>query len=266
MRRHRAARLLGLLLCAGADAALAQNSDADLAKKLANPIANLISVPFQSNWDCCYGPRDGGRYTLNIQPVVPVSLNHEWNLIIRTIVPLIYQQSTSPLTGDDFGFGDTVQSFFFSPSAPVNGITWGIGPVFLWPTAQRALGSRQWGAGPTGVILKQDGGWTYGILANHIWSYAGPDVMPPRTVNATFLQPFISYTFPDTTSISLNTESTYDWIAHQWTIPINATVSKVYNLGGQRVSLGIGGKYYLESPPDGPTWGARVIATLLFPK
>jgi hypothetical protein len=152
---------------------LAQNSQSNLAKELANPVANLISVPFQSNYDCCFGPKDASRYLLNIQPVIPITLNSDWNLITRTILPVISMGSPAPTIPSSTGMGDTVQSFFFSPSRPVNGVTWGVGPVFLWPTGNNVFGSQKWGAGPTAVILKQDGGWTYGALVNHIWSYAG---------------------------------------------------------------------------------------------
>jgi hypothetical protein len=158
---------------------LAQSSDADLAKQLANPISSLISVPFQSNYDCCFGPKDASRYLLNIQPVIPISLNPDWNLITRTILPVISMGSPAPPIPSSTGLGDTTQSFFFSPSQTVNGVTWGVGPVLLWPTGNNVFGSQKWGAGPTAVILKQDAGWTYGILANHIWSYAGKS--EPRT-------------------------------------------------------------------------------------
>jgi hypothetical protein len=243
---------------------LAQSSDADLAKQLANPVSSLISVPFQSNYDCCFGPNDASRYLLNIQPVVPVSLNTDWNLIIRTILPVISMGSPAATVPSSTGLGDTTQSFFFSPSQAVNGVTWGIGPVFLWPTGNDVFGTREWGAGPTAVILKQEAGWTYGILANHIWSYAGPN--GNTDVNQTFLQPFLGYTFPDTTGIFLNSESTYDWVTEQWTVPLNLMVSHLYNIGGQRVQLQGGIRYFAARPAGGPDWGARVNITLLFPR
>jgi hypothetical protein len=130
----------------------AQSSDSDLAKQLANPVSSLISVPFQGNYDCCFGPNDASRYLLNIQPVVPITLNPDWNLIIRTILPVISMGSPAPTIPSSTGLGDTTQSFFFSPSQPVNGVTWGVGPVFLWPTGNNVFGSQKWGAGPTGVI------------------------------------------------------------------------------------------------------------------
>ena len=153
----------------------ASSDQAELAKKLQNPIADLISVPLQNNWDFGIGPADAMKYTVNIQPVIPVSLTTEWNLIIRTIMPVIYAESPTPGGDSTAGFGDITQSFFFSPKAPTRGgWIWGVGPVFLYPSASdSALGSGKFGLGPTAVALKQEHGWTYGMLFNHIWSVAG---------------------------------------------------------------------------------------------
>ena len=141
-----------------------------------------------------------------------------------------------------------------------------MGPVFLLPTgSEDALSARKWGAGPTGVALKQDGPWTYGVLANHIWSFAGDGDRP--YVNSTFLQPFLSYTTRDAWTYTLNTESTYDWRASQWSVPINALITKLVKIGGHPVSVGAGVRYWAESPDSGPHgWGARAVVTLLFPK
>ena len=187
--------------------AAAQESDADLAKKLANPISSLVSLPFQFNYDCCIGPEEASKFTLNVQPVIPIGLNADWNMIVRTIVPVVYLEAPAMGLENEFGLSDTLQSFFFSPSRPMNGITWGIGPAFLWPTGTGPeIATGKWGAGPTGVILRQQGGWTYGLLANHVWSYANSFGHDRPEVSQTFLQPFLSHTFPDTTNISINTE------------------------------------------------------------
>ena len=247
--------------------AWAQSDDADsadLAKKLSNPIASLISVPFQSNYDWNIGPEKGGRFLLNIQPVVPIKLDDDLTLIVRTILPVVNQEETIAGMGSHFGLGDTTQSFFFSPTSAPGGIIWGIGPAFLWPTAtNNNLGSGKWGAGPTFVVLKQTEGWTAGVLANHIWSYAGKS--DRSNVNSTFVQPFISYTWSNSTTLALNTETTYDWTARTWSVPLNLSFSHVYKFGKQPVQLALGGRYYPETVPFGPRWGMRFLVTFLFP-
>jgi len=232
--------------------------------KTQNPVADLISVPFQNNWDFDIGPAGAMRFTGNIQPVIPISLNTHWNLITRTIVPVIYAASPLPDGTDAAGLGDVVQSFFLSPKDPVGGWILAAGPVFLWPTAtSKALGSGKWGAGPTVAALRQQHGWTYGALANHIVSYAG---WGTQKVQATFIQPTVSFTTKTFTSIGLNTESTYDWTNGQWTVPLNVSVSQLLKLGTQPVQLSLGARYYAEAPSGGPDWGLRFTITLLFPK
>ena len=260
MRKLRLALALALL----AAPAWAQEGNADLANKLSNPISDLISVPFQFNYDCCFGPEDGGRFLLNIQPVVPIRLDPDWTLIVRTIFPVINQNETVLGTGDHFGLGDTTQSFFFSPTPRPGGIIWGVGPAIYWPTASNTyLGPRKWGAGPTIVVLKQASGWTYGILANHIWSFAGES--DTADVNSTFLQPFIVYGWPDSTTLGLNTESTYNWVTDEWTVPVNLTLGHIFRLGMRPVNFQIGARYYAVTPQDGPRWGIRFAMTFLFP-
>ncbi len=249
----------------GHEAAGSGGGGAELAAKLQNPVADLISVPFQFNFDTGFGPKDGDKLTLNIQPVIPVSINEDWNVIIRTIMPVVHLASIADGISSETGLGDITQSFFFSPTAPVNGWIVGFGPVFLWPTAtDEGLGGEKWGAGPTIVIVKQHSGWTYGMLANHIWSYAGDG--DRDDINATFLQPFISYTFPTLTTLTFNTESTYDWTNQEWTVPLNLQVSQLLKFGGMPVQIALGGRYYAQSPDGGPEWGVRFVITFLFPK
>lgn len=243
-------------------------SNEELAKKLANPVASLISVPFQLNYDSDIGINDDGdRYLLNIQPVIPISLNDDWNVISRTVLPVVSQDDIFPDADSQSGLGDAVQSVFFSPKQPTeSGWIWGAGPVFLLPTASDDLfGSDQWGLGPTAVALKQNGPWTYGALANHIWSVAGDD--DRQNVNTTFLQPFLSYTTKDAVTFALNTESTYDWESSEWAVPVNFTATKVMKFGSQLVSVGGGIRYWAESTDNGPEGlGLRLLFTLLFPK
>jgi len=239
---------------------------AELAKKLSNPIASLISLPLQNNFDWGGGPNDDGfRYTLAVQPVIPFSLNEDWNVISRTILPYVYQENIIG-TSSQSGLADTVQSLFFSPVNPTKGgWIWGAGPVLQIPTAtDDLLGEEKWGAGPTGVILKQQGPWSFGVLANHIWSFAGEDGR--ADVNRTFLQPFVSYTTKTFTTFGANTESSYDWEGSQWSVPINASVQQLLKIGKQPVAFQLGGRYYVEGPSGGPEWGLRFQVTLLFPK
>ncbi|MFS8115212.1 transporter [Rhizobium jaguaris] len=245
----------------------AQEANSDLAKKLSNPVASLISVPFQFNYDRGFGPNNGNRETLNIQPVIPFSINENWNVISRTILPVIWQDNIAGPSGSQFGLGDITQSFFFSPKEPTaGGIIWGAGPAFLIPTAtDDLLGSGKFGLGPTAVVLKQEGPWTVGALANHIWSVAGEANRPD--VSSTFLQPFVSYTTSDAWTFTLNTESTYDWKGEQWSVPINFQVAKLVKFGKQPVSFQAGARYWAAAPDNGPEgWGFRVAMTFLFPK
>ncbi len=250
---------------ASSSAPAGQDSSVELAKSFANPIASLISVPLQFNYNQGFADGDGDQYYLNIQPVIPFSLNADWNLISRTILPIYSQDGVIPGAGSQFGLGPTTQSLFFSPKAPTaGGLIWGVGPVALIPTATDGIASNQWGLGVTGVALRQDGPWTVGGLANHIWSVTGND--SDGDISSTFLQPFINYTTPRATSFFINTESTYDWESEQWSVPINFGVNQLLKLGGQPVQIGGGLRYWAESPDFGPQdWGARVNLVFLFP-
>ena len=239
-----------------------------LAMELSNPVAALISVPFQFNYDQDIGAaRDGERWLLNVQPVVPFELNADWNIISRTILPIVWQDDVFPGAGSQSGIGDVVQSVFFSPKAPTaDGLIWGAGPVLLLPTgSNELLTTDQWGAGPTGVVIKQQGPWTLGALANHIWSFAGNGRRDD--INATFLQPFLTYTTPTATTFSLNVESTYDWNSEQWRVPINSGVAQILRIGDQLVQVGAVARYWADGPDNGPHgWGVRLNVTLLFPR
>jgi hypothetical protein len=242
-----------------------EDQAAALAKQLSNPVSALISVPFQSNWDFNIGPANGRKYTLNIQPVIPISISKDWNLILRTILPIVSQTDVFGQSGTQSGLGNTTQSFFFSPKAPgPGGLIWGLGPVGYYPTATNSLlGPDKWGLGPTLVALVQKKGWTVGILANQIWSVAGDH--NDQNISSMFLQPFLSYTTKTQTTFTLNTESTYDWENGQWTVPLNLVVGQVLKIGKLPVQVSVGGRYYAEAPSGGPEWGLRAVFTLLFP-
>ncbi len=236
----------------------------ELAKQLANPVASLISVPLQNNFDFNVGPLEGFKYTLNIQPVIPVSINDDWNMISRTIVPIISQSDVTVKGESEFGLGDIAQSIFFSPKEVKNGLVWGVGPIFLLPTAtDDALGIDKWAIGPNALVLKLQGQWTYGALVNHMWSFAGSG---HNDVNATFFQPFATYATPDGASYTIASENTQDWDHDFFGGFIGAYYSKVVTFGSQMVQLGGGPKVYYGNNPFNPEWGIRANVILLFPK
>jgi len=237
---------------------------AELAKATQNPVANLISVPLQNNFDWGGGSNnDGFQYKLTVQPVVPVSLNEDWNVISRTILPYVYQKDVIGKSSQS-GLADTSQSFFFSPAKPTRRWIWGAGPALQIPTAtDDRLGEEKWGAGPTVVALRQQGPWTYGLLFSHIWSFAGE--AGRAEVSRTFLEPFVSFTTKTFTSFGANTESSYDWKDSQWTVPINVFAQQLLKVGRQPISVQVGGRYYAEGPSGAPEWGLRFQLTLLFP-
>jgi hypothetical protein len=248
--------------------ALAQNESEELAKKLQNPLANLISVPMQLNYDKDIGlNEDGGLWQLNIQPVYPFTLSEDWHLISRTILPLIRQENIPAQGMDESGIGDITQSLFFSPAdVTKRGWIWGAGTVLLLPTASDdALGTEKFGLGPTAVALKQAGHWTVGGLFNHVWSVAGEDAR--ADVDSSYFEPWVTYTTKSDISISTSVETVYDWEADEASIPVNFIVDKLVKIKGQYVSFGASLKYWADSPPDGPEGlGFRLQMTLLFPK
>lgn len=267
-RKHNrsAAVLLATLATASADLC-AQKSDEEIALAAQNPVAAMTSVPLQYNYDQDIGPRKtGDKNYANVQPVVPFSIDDDWNLISRTILPVVWQSDLFAGADSQFGIGDTTQSFFFSPKRPTaGGWIWGAGPVIYAPTASDdLLGADKWGLGPTAVFLKQANGWTVGALLNHIWSVGGAGRMD---IDNTYMQPFLTYTTTTLTSFAVNSESVYNWETVKWSVPINFMVSQLFKVGQQRLQLQAGARYWADSPDSGPHgWGARVTATFLFPK
>lgn len=270
MRRYGWMLLLAMIALAPAAPARAQDDAqaAELAKKLANPVASLISVPMQYNYDEYGGANDGGAVSsLSIQPVIPFSLNADWNVITRTIVPLIDRQDFPNEALNESGLGDIVSSQFFSPkSLTAGGWIWGAGPAELLPTAtDDVLGGEKWGLGPTAVALKQSGPWTVGLLTSHIWSVAGDD--DRDDISTTSLQPFLSYTTKTHTTVGTYTESTYDWKNDQWQVPLIFQAGQLFKIGPQILQLAVAGKYWAEAADNGPEgWGLRLQLTFLFPK
>jgi hypothetical protein len=264
-----AAIFLAVLGISSAQAQEHGNTDVELANKLSNPISSLISVPFQFNYDSGYGPANGNKAFVNIQPVIPLKLNSDLSLVTRTILPVAWQNNIAGNSGTQFGLGDTLQSFFLVPQSNKTSLgefTYGVGPAVNWPTStDRLLGSGTLGMGPTGVFLFQDRGWTFGALANHVWGVAETRSSMPA-LNNTFLQPFIAYNTPDAWTFAINTESSYNWTAREWSVPINWTVAKLTTISSQKVQFQAGLRYWAHSARGGPDGvGARFAVTFLFP-
>jgi hypothetical protein len=236
----------------------------ELAKKLVNPISDLVRVPVQMTYDEGLGPAAANRFVWSVQPFIPFRLNEDWNLITQTRVPVAHQQSPFPGLEDECGLGDITQSFLLAPQDRAS--LWAVGPTFLFPTAgHEFLGLRKWGAGPTGIALVQEGPWTAGVIANHLWSLAGDEDRP--NLNLTSVSPFVGFTTHDAYTVLLEVDVLYDWdnpVDDPWTVPVELTVSRVRKLGRNLVNVGVGARYYASTPENGPEWGVRVFVTYLF--
>ena len=247
--------------------AAAEKTKQEIAKEVANPLTSLTYLPMQLDFDRNIGPEDDGeRMTLNIQPLTSWSINDEWNLISRTIVPLIAQDDIFPGAGDQSGFGDIVQSFFFSPEkATKDGWIWGAGPAILAPTASDdLLGTGKWAAGPTFVAAKVDGPWTYGVLTNHLSSFAGDN--DRDYINDTFVQPFFDYTTEGGLTYELTTETNYSWQSEEFSIPVIFTLNQFVQMGDQMMMIGGGLRYWAKSTDDDPEGlGFNISVYFLFP-
>jgi hypothetical protein len=261
--RHRL--LIALLLSMSvAGAAYAQQATPSLEDKLNNPLANLVSVPFQNTLDFGGGPDgDGTRYRLNIQPVVPFSLSPDWNLVTRTIVPITYQDGFSSVSERRFQLGDVNTSLFLSPRQDSHGLTWGAGPIISLPTATDGTGTGQWALGPTVLLIKQDHQWTFGLLANQLWGLG--DSSDPE-VSSMLLQPFVSKKLGQGYTLGANTEAIYDWPTGEWTVPVQVSLSKLTTIGRQPVSFQGAVRMFVEKPPGGPDWGLQFQMAFPFPK
>jgi hypothetical protein len=239
--------------------------ESDLARASQNPVADLISLPLQNNF--LFQENTGNLiYNLNVQPVVPFNLSEDWNLITRTILPVLALENAPP-GSDSAGLGDLTASFFFSP-ADSGGLIWGVGPILAFPTATDDLfGAGQWSAGPTAVALTMHGPWVFGALANNLWSYAGDSSRP--AVNAFLVQPFINYNLDGGWFLTTGPIITADWNAsgsERWTVPLGAGFGRIFPIGRQPVNLSLQAYYNIERPTGGPEWSLRFNLQLLFPR
>ena len=260
--------LLTVMLINTATTAIAapQESESDLAKKTQNPVADLISVPFQNNFNFGAGSKDEMVWILNVQPVIPIKLNDEWNLITRTIMPIINQPSLFPGLDSAFGLGDINPSFFLSPGKPSKFI-WGVGPTMTFPTAtDKLLGSGKWSMGPAAVGLYMTGPWVVGALVNQQWSFAG---WSDKDFNQFLIQPFLNYNFSHgwyLTSAPIITGNFSASSGNHWTVPVGGGGGKIWRLGKLPVNTQIAAFYNAETPEFGPDWQLRVQIQFLFPK
>jgi hypothetical protein len=250
--------------------AQAEMSAEELAKLAQNPVGNLVSVPFQDNTNFNVGPTDRTQNVLNIQPVIPITLNENWNLITRTIVPLIWQPEFAPSQGTTFGLGDIQLSAFVSPSQPSpSGLIWGAGAIVQMPTDSNGLGNKNWGLGPTAVALHLQKGdpWVYGALANNVWSLSSDN--RGGAYSNLLIQPFVNYNFPQGFYINSAPIITANWKADsgdQWTVPLGAGVGKIFHLGRLPVNTQVGAYYNIVTPDNGAEWSTRLQVQFMFPK
>ncbi len=273
--RSRIGRLLALApapedaATTGGAAKTADDADSAeaLAKQTQNPVADLISVPFQNNFNFGTGPNNAVQYVLNFQPVIPITLNKDWNLITRTILPTINAPSPAPGIRSAFGLGDLNPTFFLAPASGEKFI-WGVGPTFTFPTAtDPLLGAGKWSAGPAVVALTMQGHWVIGALANNQWSFAG---WGDRSVNQMLIQPFINYNLPHAWYLTSAPIITANWEARQrdmWTVPIGAGIGKIIRLGKLPINVQLGAYYNVVTPRTlGSDWQLRFQFQFLFPK
>lgn len=238
-------------------------SDAELAKKAQNPIANMYSLPFQNNTTYGVGPDNKISNTLNIQPVIPIGLGSKVNLIARTIIPISTVPYATPDNSSKTGLGDITMSLFFTPKK-ASKWTWGVGPVIDLPTStDESLGFGEFNLGPSVILLQFNGKWIYGLTANNSWSVGNDNV------NKFYLQYFINYNLPKAWFISWQPIITANWNAdkeNQWLVPFGANVGKVLRFGKQPINIQAGAYYNGIRPEGAGAWQTRFMISLLFPK
>ncbi|MEZ5083681.1 MAG: hypothetical protein R2750_09545 [Bacteroidales bacterium] len=247
---------------------IAQNSSTneieEMARQLANPLSSVTNIPFQNNFDFNIGPYSGFRYNLNVQPIFSFKLTENWNVLSRTIIPLIDQTNVVAENSSQFGLGDALQSLFLTPSKIETKLIWGLGPAISIPTAtEDVLGSHTWGVGPTAILLFKDKHFTTGALLNTIWSFAGSGKN-----NTTLIQPFFTYISPNTPgrSYSIISENTQNWTGSSFSGDIAIVMNQIIKLKKQLIQLGLGPKVFYGNNNLNPVWGIRFNVALIYPK
>jgi hypothetical protein len=246
----------------------AEQTAEELAKKTQNPVADLISVPFQNNLNFGMGPHNRAQNILNIQPVVPFNLTDNINLITRTIVPIIRQPDLTRDSGNTTnGLGDMNISLFFSPTNSGQ-VIWGLGPILQFPTAtDEVLGTRKWAAGPSAVALTMMGPWVVGAVGSQLWSYAGNN--DRDKVSAFVFQYFINYNLKDGLYLTSSPIITANWEAtsgNKWVIPFGGGAGKLFKIGKQPINTQLQAFYNVEQTTFGPDWTLRAQVQFLFPR
>lgn len=266
---HLAAIAAFVLTFAGA--AAAQSDTGELARAAQNPVADMISVPFQWNYNFDVGPLEKDQHIVNFQPVIPFGLTDDWNLVTRAILPFVSQPAFAPGQGRENGIGDLSVTAFFSPKKPTaSGWIWGAGPVAVFDTAtDDRLGQGAWSIGPSAVFLKMTGPWVLGALINNVWSVSENEGR--GRVNQMLLQPFINYNFPAKPGryLSFSPVITANWEAsssNTWTVPLGLAIGQIMPIGGVPVNLQAGAFYNVARPDFAARWQVRLQLVLLFPK
>jgi hypothetical protein len=238
----------------------------ELAKASQNPVAKLISVPFENNSTFNNGPEDAYVNILNVKPVVPMSFGENWNLINRAIIPVIYQNERFPNEGDVFGLGDITYQGFFSPARPGK-FVWGVGPQLGIPTGMDRLTSDRWSFGPAAVGLVMPGQWVTGLLVSNVWDIGGYE--DATHVNAFSAQYFINYNMKGGWYLTSSPIITANWKAdsdNTWSVPFGGGFGRVFKIGKQPVNMKLAGYYSVEKPRDTSDWNLQATVIFLFPK
>ncbi|MFO1027556.1 MAG: hypothetical protein U1E70_20455 [Acetobacteraceae bacterium] len=240
-----------------------------LAKKVENPLGTLYTFPFQGNTSFNSGPHRGIQEELDIQPVLPIHLNEDWNIITRTVLPVMWQPSQLPASSVPFGLGATTVSAFLSRRVPEAHLVWGVGPVVQLPTATSpSLGSSVWGLGPSVIGTYHGGPWVVGGMINNVFSLGGTPGLRGTRYNLLTVQPIINYNFKAGWFIGSIPLITADWRAtgnNAWTLPLGGQVGRLIKLGGKvPVALILGAYYNVLRPAYGATWQMRTQITLIF--